>query len=95
MPREVEVIEEGFEKVVEILKENIAEIDNAIEKEIEEATEVIKAKYASRYNRYTEELQRLVHTEFLSVDEDADNELPVDAIEQPDIEIPQTDEMYI
>ena len=92
MPREVEIVEEGFEKVVEILKENIAEIDKAIDKEIAEATEVIKAKYASRYNRYTEELARLVHTEVI---EDAECELPVNAIEQPDIEIPQTDELYL
>ena len=67
MLKEVEVVEEGFEKVVEVLKENIEEIEVAKEKEIEEATKEINAKYDVRLNRYKDELSRYVHTETIDL----------------------------
>lgn len=77
MLKEVEVVEEGFEKVVEVLKNIIDEIEIAQEAEINLAIDNIKNKYASRLDRYNEELSHLVHTE---------------TIELPD-EISETDEI--
>lgn len=57
-----EVIEEGFENVVAILKENIEKIKEAENAEIEEATKEIKAKYETRLTRYADELSHLVVT---------------------------------
>lgn len=57
-----EVIEEGFENVVAILKENIKKIKEAENVEIEEVTKEIKAKYETRLTRYADELSHLVTT---------------------------------
>ena len=57
-----EIIEEGFENVVAVLKENIEKIKEAENAEIEKATKEIKAKYETRLTRYTDELSHLVMT---------------------------------
>lgn len=77
MLKEVEVVEEGFEKVVEVLKENIATINDAKAKEIAEATEKIEAKYKKILDKHYEELSHIVHTEMI--------ELPCEVAETDDI----------
>lgn len=73
MVKPIEVIEEGFENVVEVLRENIAKIEAAEQEEIDIAVQPIKEKYSARLNRYKEELDRYVHTE---EDEDEDEVEP-------------------
>ena len=100
MLKEVEVVEEGFEKVVDVLRENIEEIEKAQAEEIEIETQKIKDKYSARLNRYNEELSHLVHTEMI--------ELPCEVTETDDIpegaevvdvvdidEVPQEEKNYI
>lgn len=83
MFKEVEVVEQGFEKVVDVLKENIETINAAQEKEIAEATEQIKTKYENILNRYNEELSHLVHTETIEVEDEVEIETEVEtAIEE-------------
>ena len=63
MIKQVEVIEEGFENVVEILRDNIAKIEVAEQEEIEIAIQPIKEKYGARLDRYKQELDRYVRIE--------------------------------
>lgn len=70
MVKQVEVIEEGFENVVEVLRENIAKIEAAEQEEIDIAVQPIKEKYSARLNRYKEELDRYVHTEEVEVEDE-------------------------
>lgn len=73
MIKQVEVIEEGFENVVEILRENIAKIEAVEQEEIDIAIQPIKEKYGARLCRYKQELDRYVHTEEVEV---PDEEMP-------------------
>ena len=70
MVKQVEVIEEGFENVVEVLRENIAKIEAAEQEEIDIAVQPIKEKYSARLNRYKEELDRYAHTEEVEVEDE-------------------------
>lgn len=63
MVREIEVIEEGFENVVETLKSNIAEVENAKAVELKAYELLLDEKYGNRLKRYKEELTNLVHIE--------------------------------
>lgn len=74
MVKQVEVIEEGFENVVEVLRENIAKIEAAEQEEIDIAVQPIKEKYSARLNRYKEELDRYVHTEEVEVEDEVEPE---------------------
>lgn len=74
MIKQIEVIEEGFENVVEVLRENIAKIEAAEQEEIEIAIQPIKEKYGARLNRYKEELDRYVHTEEVKVEDEVEPE---------------------
>lgn len=74
MLKQVEVIEEGFENVVEILRDNIAKIQAAEQEEIDIAIQPIKEKYGARLNRYKEELDRYVHTEEVEVEDEVEPE---------------------
>lgn len=77
---EVEVVEEGFEKVVEVLKENINEIEVAEAKEIEEATKAIKEKYSNILEKYKTALSQYVHVEYMEKEELAECDIPEEAI---------------
>ena len=81
MIKQIEVIEEGFENVVEVLRENIAKIEAAEQEEIDIAVQPIKEKYSARLNRYKEELDRYVHTEEVEV-EDEDEVEPETEIDE-------------
>lgn len=74
MIKQVEVIEEGFENVVEVLRDNIAKIEAAEQEEIDIAVQPIKEKYSARLNRYKEELDRYVHTEEVEVEDEVEPE---------------------
>lgn len=74
MIKQVEVIEEGFENVVEVLRDNIAKIRAAEQEEIDIAVQPIKEKYSARLNRYKEELDRYVHTEEVEVEDEVEPE---------------------
>lgn len=74
MVKQVEVIEEGFENVVEVLRENIAKIEAAEQEEIDIAVQPIKEKYSTRLNRYKEELDRYVHIEEVEVEDEVEPE---------------------
>ena len=78
MVKQVEVIEEGFENVVEVLRENIAKIEAAEQEEIDIAVQPIKEKYSARLNRYKEELDRYVHTEEVEVEDEVEPETEID-----------------
>lgn len=78
MIKEVEVIEEGFENVVEVLRENIAKIEAAEQEEIDIAIQPIKEKYGARLNRYKEELDRYVHTEKVEDEDEVEPETEID-----------------
>ena len=78
MIKQVEVIEEGFENVVEVLRENIAKIEAAEQEEIDIAVQPIKEKYSARLNRYKEELDRYVHTEEVEVEDEVGPETEID-----------------
>lgn len=78
MVKQVEVIEEGFENVVEVLRENIAKIEAAEQEEIDIAVQPIKEKYGARLNRYKEELDRYVHTEEVEVEDEVEPETEID-----------------
>lgn len=78
MVKQVEVIEEGFENVVEVLRENIAKIEAAEQEEIDIAVQPIKEKYSARLNRYKEELDRYVHTEEVEVEDEVEPETETD-----------------
>ena len=100
MLKEVEVVEEGFEKVVEVLKENIATINEAKAKEIDEATEKIEAKYKKILDKHYEELSHIVHTEVIDLpcEVDETNDIPegAEVVDVVDIEeIPQVEKNYI
>lgn len=82
MIKQVEVIEEGFENVVEVLRENIAKIEAAEQEEIDIAVQPIKEKYSARLNRYKEELDRYVHTEEVEVEDEVEPE--TEAVENSD-----------
>lgn len=74
MKKQVEVIEEGFENVVEVLKDNIAKIQAAEQEEIDIAVQPIKEKYGARLDRYKQELDRYVHTEEVEVEDEGEPE---------------------
>lgn len=74
MVKQVEVIEEGFENVVEVLRENIAKIEAAEQEEIDIAVQPIKEKYGARLCRYKQELDRYVHTEEVEVEDEVEPE---------------------
>ena len=78
MVKQVEVIEEGFENVVEVLRENIAKIEAAEQEEIDIAVQPIKEKYSARLNRYKEELDRYVHTEEVEDEDEVEPETEID-----------------
>lgn len=84
MVKQVEVIEEGFENVVEVLRENIAKIEAAEQEEIDIAVQPIKEKYSARLNRYKEELDRYVHTEEVEVEDDDEVEPETEIDENSD-----------
>lgn len=66
----VEKVEEGFEPIVEALRNLIDDVENAKSKEIEEVLAPINAKYASRLEKYTAELNRYVSVEEVEVPEE-------------------------
>lgn len=72
MIKQVEVIEEGFENVVEILRDNIAKIEVAEQEEIEIAIQPIKEKYGARLDRYKQELDRYVRIEEVEVEDEVE-----------------------
>ena len=74
MIKEVEVIEEGFENIVTVLRENIAKIELAKQEEINIAIQPIEEKYDARLNRYKEELDRYVHIEQVEVEDGVEPE---------------------
>lgn len=74
MIKEVEVIEEGFENIVAVLRENIAKIELAKQEEINIAIQPIEEKYDARLNRYKEELDRYVHIEQVEVEDEVEPE---------------------
>ena len=74
MIKQVEVIEEGFENVVEVLRDNIAKIQAAEQEEIDIAVQPIKEKYGARLCRYKQELDRYVHTEEVEVEDEIEPE---------------------
>ena len=74
MVKQVEVIEEGFENVVEVLRDNIAKIEAAEQEEIDIAVQPIKEKYGARLCRYKQELDRYVHTEEVEVEDEVETE---------------------
>lgn len=74
MIKQVEVIEEGFENVVEVLRDNIAKIQAAEQEEIDIAVQPIKEKYGARLCRYKQELDRYVHTEEVEVEDEGEPE---------------------
>lgn len=82
MIKQVEVIEEGFENVVEVLRDNIAKIEAAEQEEIDIAVQPIKEKYGTRLNRYKEELDRYVHTEEVEVEDE--DEVEPETVENSD-----------
>lgn len=78
MIKQIEVIEEGFENVVEVLRENIAKIQAAEQEEIDIAIQPIKEKYGARLCRYKEELDRYVHIEEVEVEDEVEPETEID-----------------
>ena len=76
--KQVEVVEEGFENVVEVLRENIAKIEAAEQEEIDIAVQPIKEKYGARLDRYKQELDRYVRIEEVEI---PDEEMPEPEIE--------------
>lgn len=78
MIKQVEVIEEGFENVVEVLRDNIAKIQAAEQEEIDIAIQPIKEKYSARLNRYKQELDRYVRIEEVEVEDEAEPETEID-----------------
>lgn len=95
MVKQVEVIEEGFENVVEVLRENIAKIEAAEQEEIDIAVQPIKEKYSARLNRYKEELDRYVHTEEVEVEDDDEVEPETEIDENSDIVNVEYEKEYI
>lgn len=73
MVKQVEVIEEGFENVVAVLKDNIEKLEIAKQEEINVAIQPIEEKYNARLNRYKQELDRYVRIEKVEV---PDEEMP-------------------
>lgn len=93
MIKQIEVIEEGFENVVEILRENIAKIQAAEQEEIDIAVQPIKEKYDARLCRYKEELDRYVHTEEVEVEDEEEPE--TETIENSDTACVDYEREYI
>ena len=65
MMKEVVIIKDGYEKVVEVLKENIATLEEAKNHEIAEAIAPIEAKYAQRLEDYKADLDRFIKVEMV------------------------------
>lgn len=84
MVKQIEVIEEGFENVVEVLRENISKLETAEQEEIEIAIQPIKEKYGARLCRYKEELDRYVHTEEVEVEDEDEVEPETETVENSD-----------
>ena len=84
MVKQVEVIEEGNENVVEVLRENIAKIEAAEQEEIDIAVQPIKEKYGARLCRYKQELDRYVHTEEVEVEDEDEVEPETETVENSD-----------
>lgn len=81
MIKQVEVIEEGFENVVEVLRDNIAKIQAAEQEEIDIAVQPIKEKYGARLCRYKQELDRYVHIEKVKVPDEEMTEPETETVE--------------
>lgn len=77
MVKEVEVIKDGYETVVEVLRNAVADIETAQDAEIELAVASIKEKYATRLNDYKADLERYVHIETYEV---PDEEQPEEGV---------------
>lgn len=75
MTKEVKVIKEGYEGVVEVLEKAINEIETNRDAEIERIIAEIEAKYADRLNDYKNDLARYVHIELV--------EEPDELLEEP------------
>ena len=73
MVKEVVVIKDGYEKVVEVLEESIATLEEAKANEIAEVVAPIEAKYAQRLQDYKDDLARFARVETV---EEADEEEP-------------------
>ena len=63
MLKEVTVVKAGYERVVDVLNESIATLEEAKAKEIAEVVAPIEEKYAQLLNDYKEDLARFVHIE--------------------------------
>lgn len=63
MLKEVTVVKAGYERVVDVLNESIATLEEAKAKEIAEVVAPIEEKYAQRLKDYKEDLARFVHIE--------------------------------
>lgn len=74
--KEVVIIKDGYEKVVEVLKENIATLEEAKQKEIAEAVAPIEAKYAQRLEDYKSDLARFARVEMVEEPEEEIQEEP-------------------
>lgn len=93
MVKQVEVIEEGFENVVEILRDNIAKIEVAEQEEIEIAIQPIKEKYGARLDRYKQELDRYVRIEEVEVEDEVEPE--TETVENSDTACVDYEKEYI
>lgn len=78
--KQVEVVEEGFENVVAVLKDNIEKLEIAKQEEINVAIQPIEEKYNARLNRYKEELDRYVRIEEVKDEEDNTEEKSSDVV---------------
>lgn len=95
MIKQVEVIEEGFENVVEVLRDNIAKIQAAEQEEIDIAVQPIKEKYGARLCRYKQELDRYVHIEEVEVPDEEMTEPETETVENSDTACVDYEREYI